>query len=681
MPTISEVRQKFPQYHDLSDDQLADALHRKFYSDIPREEFNAKIGYDAKPRPSGRHLSFEEGAEMLDREERMAGRSGTFGAATTSYLNSMPIVGPMLLGTAQRGAAALSSAFNGESYDDNLKEAQAITDAAQAAHPYVSAGAGVTGAVAGTLPMVVAAPAAFGGGSAGLLARSGMSMLGGGVVGGTDAAVRSGGDLDEVKLGAGWGAGLGLFGPAVGKAVGAGARKVADAYRTAQAAKAAGTRAGTINQLAKAIAGDGLDEAAVRARLDTLGPESMIADLGPNTQGKAAALAAMPGRGQEVMRSALEARHGGANARLAATVDETLGRNVVPSEIERGIEANQQLLSPVYRDAFSQARPYDVTAITHDLDRSIQTLRGDAQRALQRVRGMLNVNGQDVVSNDPRVVFQTRQAIDGVLATEANPKVISALTETRQMLDDALTRAVPRIKEADAAYAELARQREALQRGQSVLDHGRTAPRPSELAAEVQKGALPQGMQIGPSAVPLRLSQGARAEVDRILGSNANDIARLNKLVKSDGDWNRARLSQLFGKDKADRLFQVLDNELQFAKTRDVVTRNSETARRQQHIADLGGSEDPNFARNAYAAGGTSGAVRAAGVRLVDKLANSIMGGRREAANVSLANAMVSNRTALVDAIAQAQRTGQNPALVEALAKSLLLGSGTSGAR
>ncbi|WP_146258178.1 hypothetical protein [Sinorhizobium medicae] len=618
---------------------------------------------------------------MLDREERMAGPSGTFGAATTSYLNSMPIVGPMLLGTAQRGAAALSSAFNGESYDDNLKEAQAITDAAQAAHPYVSAGAGVTGAVAGTLPMVVAAPAAFGGGSAGLLARSGMSMLGGGVVGGTDAAVRSGGDLDEVKLGSGWGAGLGLFGPAVGKAVGAGARKVADAYRTAQAAKAAGTRAGTINQLAKAIAGDGLDEAAVRARLDTLGPESMIADLGPNTQGKAAALAAMPGRGQEVMRSALEARHGGANARLAATVDETLGRNVVPSEIERGIEANQQLLSPVYRDAFSQARPYDITAITHDLDRSIQTLRGDAQRALHRVRGMLNVNGQDVVSNDPRVVFQTRQAIDGVLATEANPKVISALTETRQMLDDALTRAVPRIKEADAAYAELARQRQALQRGQSVLDHGRAAPRPSELAAEVQKGALPQGMQIGPSAVPLRLSQGARAEVDRILGSNANDIARLNKLVKSDGDWNRARLSQLFGQEKADRLFQVLDNELQFAKTRDVVTRNSETARRQQHIADLGGTEDPNFARNAYAAGGTSGAVRAAGVRLVDRLANSIMGGRREAANVSLADAMVSNRTALVDAIAQAQRTGQNPALVEALTKSLLLGSGTSGAR
>lgn len=44
MPTIAEVRQKFPQYEDMSDEVLADALHQKFYADLPREEFNAKIG-------------------------------------------------------------------------------------------------------------------------------------------------------------------------------------------------------------------------------------------------------------------------------------------------------------------------------------------------------------------------------------------------------------------------------------------------------------------------------------------------------------------------------------------------------------------------------------------------------------------------------------------------------------
>jgi hypothetical protein len=44
MPTIAEVRQKFPQYQDMSDADLASAIHRKFYSDMPEADFNTKIG-------------------------------------------------------------------------------------------------------------------------------------------------------------------------------------------------------------------------------------------------------------------------------------------------------------------------------------------------------------------------------------------------------------------------------------------------------------------------------------------------------------------------------------------------------------------------------------------------------------------------------------------------------------
>lgn len=46
---IAEVRRKFPQYSDMSDDELAVALHRKYYSDIPPAEFAAKIGLNVKP--------------------------------------------------------------------------------------------------------------------------------------------------------------------------------------------------------------------------------------------------------------------------------------------------------------------------------------------------------------------------------------------------------------------------------------------------------------------------------------------------------------------------------------------------------------------------------------------------------------------------------------------------------
>lgn len=46
---LAEFRQSYPQYNDMSDAALADALHQKFYSDVPREQFNQQIGF----RPVG----------------------------------------------------------------------------------------------------------------------------------------------------------------------------------------------------------------------------------------------------------------------------------------------------------------------------------------------------------------------------------------------------------------------------------------------------------------------------------------------------------------------------------------------------------------------------------------------------------------------------------------------------
>ncbi|WP_107341604.1 hypothetical protein [Agrobacterium pusense] len=51
MPTIADIRQKYPQYQDMSDADLASAIHKKFYSDMPEADFSAKIGLSA-PSPS-----------------------------------------------------------------------------------------------------------------------------------------------------------------------------------------------------------------------------------------------------------------------------------------------------------------------------------------------------------------------------------------------------------------------------------------------------------------------------------------------------------------------------------------------------------------------------------------------------------------------------------------------------
>ena len=36
---INKIRKKYPQYRDLSDKKLADAIHKKFYSDMPINQF------------------------------------------------------------------------------------------------------------------------------------------------------------------------------------------------------------------------------------------------------------------------------------------------------------------------------------------------------------------------------------------------------------------------------------------------------------------------------------------------------------------------------------------------------------------------------------------------------------------------------------------------------------------
>ena len=44
MASIKEIRSKYPQYDQLSDEELARALHGKFYSDMDFGDFSSKIG-------------------------------------------------------------------------------------------------------------------------------------------------------------------------------------------------------------------------------------------------------------------------------------------------------------------------------------------------------------------------------------------------------------------------------------------------------------------------------------------------------------------------------------------------------------------------------------------------------------------------------------------------------------
>jgi hypothetical protein len=182
-----------------------------------------------------------------------------------------------------------------------------------------------------------------------------------------------------------------------------------------------------------------------------------------------------------------------------------------------------------------------------------------------------------VLDPHPRALLASRRAIDGLRKTENDTEVLRNLKMARDMIDAELTRAVPGIKDIDAQYAELARQKTGLQRGSEVLDSGKEALRPEDLAAEMQRASQPQGTQIGPSGVPAQMRTGARAEIDRIVGTNANDAVALQRLVKGEGDWNRDKLRTLFGP-QADDALNAIDRETIFNRTANRVTSGSDTA-------------------------------------------------------------------------------------------------------
>ena len=49
---ISEIREKFPMYKDVPDEQLVIGLHKKFYADMPFKEFHKNVQYDVAPDPT-----------------------------------------------------------------------------------------------------------------------------------------------------------------------------------------------------------------------------------------------------------------------------------------------------------------------------------------------------------------------------------------------------------------------------------------------------------------------------------------------------------------------------------------------------------------------------------------------------------------------------------------------------
>ena len=140
--TVSSIREKFPMYGDVSDEQLIGAVRRKYYADIPMNEFVKRIDFDTE------RAKLSPLSDMSEPRKFVAGY-GKAAADTGRGLSQLVRgLGP------QYAASADFFGLPGQSDVDEAKRMDA---------PLMASGAGmagnITGNVVNALPTV-----AFGGG-------------------------------------------------------------------------------------------------------------------------------------------------------------------------------------------------------------------------------------------------------------------------------------------------------------------------------------------------------------------------------------------------------------------------------------------------------------------------------------------------------------------------------------
>lgn len=185
---LSDIRAKFPDYADVPDYQLLGALHRKFYSDMPRDQFLGAINFDTNKQDPTAGNSFLQNV------------GAGIGKGMTSIARAVG-VSPEFL--ARQGLPA-------------SKEEAASLDA-----PLMRTAGGKVGNVAGNV--VLAAPTA--------LIPGANTYAGAALIGGLTGGAFTEGDAADRAKAAVFGTVGGLAGKGLGDLVGWGVPKVVDRLR------------------------------------------------------------------------------------------------------------------------------------------------------------------------------------------------------------------------------------------------------------------------------------------------------------------------------------------------------------------------------------------------------------------------------------------------------------------
>lgn len=525
------------------------------------------------------------------------------------------------MGLGDRARAVIDSALSGGGYGQHLKDEQGDTEQFAKDHPIASPVLEATGGVAAPIGVLAAAAKGttlgaktlFGAG-----AGAGIGTLQGA------AASKDWTDLPQVAkdaaFGGGTGAVLGGVMPGVAKGVGA----VYEGAANLVNGKISGMSRLGSGPLIRGVEAEG--PAVVQARLVKLGPDATLADAGPALLGKAQGASLNSDEARSVLSNRLTARNEGTNARIQADVNKAVGpyQGGDPQTVTDNILAHRSAVDAVnYPAALDNAPAIKIAPIMTDLvdmidHTPVKTAEHKALSTLQEMltktekKPLLDAEGfpqydklgnerwQDVPRShdDANILHKVKGELDNVIQYDAPGLGVpagaltrsqGALKRMRFAINDALEKQVPGYGAANDVSAALAKRATTVDLGTQYLGSGKTTPSPDRFAAAFEP--LEHGEKIA-------FAKGSRGEIERVLGTQSNDLQALRRDLQGEGGWNTAKLATVHGQSAADDLVNSVDRNLKFRDTYNKVVENSQTAQRtaaQKEMKPDPSTETPLF--------------------------------------------------------------------------------------
>ncbi len=493
MPTIDEVRAQYPQYKDMSDVQLAGALHQKFYADMPPDQFAEKIGLKPDKYQQAAIEDVKANPALQDGFNRRLAHGVSLGADDT--IASLALTpGEMF----KRGTWNPAEGYNYAKARQDLltKKSRENTGALGTALEVLGGGfTGVGAAGAGLTTARMLAP------EAGLLARSASSAADAAGFGAFSGAMEGNGLEERGKnalKGAMIGGAVGGLAPGALALGGAAlspivsnirARTNPQGFAESQVARAVSESQMTPRQIAESV---------FNANREGQGMFTAADAMGSAGQRMLSTTARAPGQARTDVVNFLDNRQAGQGRRVSNTLAEGFNAPETAAQTEARLTAQRGAdADAAYGAVRAGSNPVDLVGPINHLDRTIGTQRGQVLTpANDSIEAVLTPYRQRLARVNPDD-FEAVQRIRGDMADAAQTAVRAGQGNRARLignavreLDSAMEGASSGFRQANRDFAQASRDIASVNTGRQAATRGR-----SEDTIPVFQALGPNGQQ------------------------------------------------------------------------------------------------------------------------------------------------------------------------------------------